>query len=85
MAPLNVAQGCLLIAFVRLGEGVSEKDIQLGKLYTVSTIHPCGGVLQPGGILNSIGIGKDGGYAEFAALDANLLVPVVCSLVPTIF
>ncbi|KAI0636284.1 GroES-like protein [Trametes polyzona] len=65
---------------VLLGDGVS--GIDLGTLYAIHAILPCVTGLPP--ILNSDGIGMNGGYAEYVAVDQRQLVPVPDGLAPEI-
>ena len=55
------------------------KGIEKGKLYAVYAPVPHSHDLLTGfpPFLDSIGIGENGGYAEYLAVDASELVPVV--------
>lgn len=63
----------MLTSVYRLGDNVPA--ITLGSLYAVHAILPCATGLPP--ILNSDGIGMNGGYAEYVVVDQRQLVPVV--------
>ncbi|KAL1949901.1 hypothetical protein VTO73DRAFT_8782 [Trametes versicolor] len=65
---------------VKLGDNVT--GITLGSLYAVHAILPCATGLPP--ILNSDGIGMNGGYAEYVVVDQRQLVPVPDGLAPEI-
>ena len=61
----------------RIGKDV--KGIEKGKLYAVYIPVPHSHDLIKGfpPFLDSIGIGRNGGYAEYLAVNATALVPVV--------
>ncbi|KAF9016285.1 GroES-like protein [Hymenopellis radicata] len=61
----------------RLGEGVDPHKAKLGKLYTIITLTPCvRGLMGLPAIFNSVGIGRDGGYADYVVVPQDQLVPV---------
>ena len=61
----------------RLGENV--KNIARGKLYAVHDFLAHGGHPLPGAtpFLDSVGLGENGGFAEYLVFDAANLVVVV--------
>ncbi|KAI0763324.1 GroES-like protein [Trametes elegans] len=66
---------------VELGEGV--EGIEIDKLYALHAIVPCAkGSLPP--IDDSTGIGFNGGFAEYVAVDHRQLVPVPYGLSPEV-
>ncbi|KAL7281273.1 hypothetical protein ACG7TL_004582 [Trametes sanguinea] len=68
----------------RLGEQVT--GITVGQLYGIWDGVPCAACMATGlpPALNSIGLGVNGGYAEYLAVDATELVPVPDGLAPEI-
>ncbi|OSD03995.1 GroES-like protein [Trametes coccinea BRFM310] len=67
---------------VQLGEQVT--GITVGQLYGIWDGVPCAACMATGlpPALNSIGLGVNGGYAEYLAVDATELVPVPDGLAP---
>ncbi|KAJ7156301.1 chaperonin 10-like protein [Mycena filopes] len=62
---------------VKLGSKVDEHIAKKGKLYSVLIADGCTHGLAGGPALNNtFGIGNDGGYAEYAIVTADMLVPV---------
>ncbi|KAJ7644866.1 hypothetical protein FB45DRAFT_862117 [Roridomyces roridus] len=63
---------------VKLGSNVDNKDIHIGKLYSVlagdSGTHGLKGIPV---VFNSLGVGNDGAYAEYFIARFDLLVPVL--------
>ncbi|KAI9001481.1 GroES-like protein [Trametes punicea] len=68
---------------VKLGSGV--EDIEVGRLYAVHTIVPCakGSVTTPP-IVQSLGLGLNGGYAEYLVVERRQLVPVPEGIPPAV-
>jgi propanol-preferring alcohol dehydrogenase len=66
---------------VALGAAVSPREVKVGKLYAVFAIAPCVTCMRPPPTTESLfagfGVGQNGGYAEYAVVKANQLVPVV--------
>ena len=62
----------------RIGQDVV--GIEIDKLYAVYAVVPHAMHLLPNfpPFLDSIGIGENGGYAEYLVVDASQLIPVVC-------
>ncbi|KAJ7101417.1 hypothetical protein B0H15DRAFT_769596 [Mycena belliarum] len=62
---------------VKLGAKVNGQTVQIGKLYSILTVDSCVHGLKGGPVLlNSLGIGRDGAYAEYIITTADTLVPV---------
>ena len=59
--------------------GKDVKDIEVGKLYAIWDVVAHGHHQLPGfpPFADSIGIGENGGFAEFIVADVSDLVPVV--------
>ncbi|KAJ6580723.1 chaperonin 10-like protein [Mycena capillaripes] len=70
---------------VKLGSKVDSHAIQKGQLYTIlpvdSQVRGANGVPA---IFNSLGIGKDGAYAEYIIVTADTLVPVPNGVPPQV-
>ncbi|KAJ7764921.1 hypothetical protein B0H16DRAFT_1413833 [Mycena metata] len=70
---------------VKLGSKVNKEVAQIGKLYSIlaadGCVHGAGGLPA---ILNTYGIGKDGGYAEYLIATADTLVPVPGGVPPEV-
>ncbi|KAI0833846.1 GroES-like protein [Trametes gibbosa] len=62
--------------------GLNVEGIRLGTLYAVHAIVPCAKGLPP--ILESDGIGMNGGYADYVVVNQRQLVPVPEGLAPEI-
>ncbi|KAJ6558309.1 hypothetical protein B0H19DRAFT_994190 [Mycena capillaripes] len=70
---------------VKLGSKVHSSIIQRGKLYVVLALDDCVRGLNGGAaLLNTIGSGKDGGYAEYIIVTADTLVPVPNGVSPEV-
>ncbi|KAI0356392.1 GroES-like protein [Trametes cingulata] len=70
---------------VQLGEGVT--DIELGRLYALYAMVGCAAYAKQGcgtSGINGLGLGLDGGLAEYIVCNADLLVPVPDGLAPEI-
>ncbi|KAJ7187020.1 chaperonin 10-like protein [Mycena filopes] len=70
---------------VKLGSKVDEQRAQIGKLYSILMVDGC--VHASNGfpaIASNIGLGKDGGYAEYFIATADLLVPVPDGVPPEV-
>jgi NADPH:quinone reductase-like Zn-dependent oxidoreductase len=53
--------------------------VQIGRLYSILALDSCVHGLNGGpAFLNALGLGRDGAYAEYIIVTADLLVPVVC-------
>ncbi|KAJ7278382.1 hypothetical protein C8J57DRAFT_163655 [Mycena rebaudengoi] len=62
---------------VKLGADVDSHKIQLGKLYSILLIDSCvHGMNGTPALLNGLGLGADGVYAEYVIATADALVPV---------
>lgn len=62
---------------VELGEGVDPTLVQKDKLYIVLPLTPCvHGLTGLPAALNSIGVGKDGGFAEYVTVTVDQLIKV---------
>ncbi|KAJ7116704.1 chaperonin 10-like protein [Mycena epipterygia] len=69
---------------IKLGAKVDPK-IQKGKLYSIRFLDSCTHGLNGGSaLLNSIGVGKDGMYAEYIITTADTLVPVPAGVAPEV-
>ncbi|KAJ7764922.1 chaperonin 10-like protein [Mycena metata] len=70
---------------VKLGSKVDEQLAQKGKLYSIlaadGCIHGANGVPA---ILNTYGLGRDGGYAEYFIATPDTLVPVPSGVPPEV-
>jgi NADPH:quinone reductase-like Zn-dependent oxidoreductase len=70
----------------RLGSKVDPQVVQKGKLYSILEADGCThGINGSPAFLNTIGLGKDGAYAEYIITTADTLVPVVSSKKATTF
>ncbi|KAI0359993.1 N-benzyl-3-pyrrolidinol dehydrogenase [Trametes cingulata] len=67
---------------VELGSEV--EGIVKGALYAIYDVVPCVAMNNLPPALNSIGIGRNGGYAEYIAVNAEELVPVPDGLAPEV-
>jgi NADPH:quinone reductase-like Zn-dependent oxidoreductase len=68
----------LIPGIYRLGSKVDGHKIQKGKLYSILLLDGhTHGANGGAAILNSLGIGKDGAYAEYVIAPEDALVPVV--------
>jgi hypothetical protein len=57
---------------------VDKHAVHIGKLYSVLEVDSCVHGLNGGpAIFNSLGIGRDGAYAEYMITTADTLAPVV--------
>lgn len=73
----------LLTEHLRLGDGVDHTEIKIGELYSVLMLDGCvHGINGAAAAFNGIGLGKDGGYADYVTVPAHLLVKVVRSFSP---
>ncbi|KAJ6552020.1 chaperonin 10-like protein [Mycena vulgaris] len=62
---------------VKLGPKVDPHVVQTGKLYSILALDSCvHGVNGGSALFNSLGIGRDGAYAEYIITTADTLVPV---------
>ncbi|KAJ7472076.1 hypothetical protein FB451DRAFT_1471289 [Mycena latifolia] len=62
---------------VKLGAEVDSQVVQIGKLYSILAFDSCVHGLKGGPVIfNSLGIGRDGAYAEYIITTADTLVPV---------
>ncbi|KAJ7472105.1 hypothetical protein FB451DRAFT_1090298 [Mycena latifolia] len=70
---------------IKLGAKVDAQAIQKGKLYSILLVDSCmHGVKGGPAALNSLGIGKDGAYAEYLITTADTLVPVPNGVPPAV-
>ncbi|KAJ7485078.1 hypothetical protein B0H11DRAFT_1806390 [Mycena galericulata] len=70
---------------VKLGAKVDKNVIQEGKLYSILLIDSCVHGVNGGPALNnSLGLGRDGGYAEYIITTADTLVPVPNGIPPEV-
>ncbi|KAJ7152927.1 hypothetical protein C8R46DRAFT_1302358 [Mycena filopes] len=70
---------------VKLGSKVDEHVAQKGKLYSILAADGCThGTGGAPAILNTIGLGKDGGYAEYFIATPDMLVPVPAGIPPEV-
>ncbi|KAJ6542031.1 chaperonin 10-like protein [Mycena vulgaris] len=62
---------------VKLGPKVDPHAVQTGKLYSILALDSCvHGVNGGSALFNSLGLGRDGAYAEYIITTADTLVPV---------
>ncbi|KAI0368691.1 N-benzyl-3-pyrrolidinol dehydrogenase [Pilatotrama ljubarskyi] len=64
--------------------GCEVEGIVKGGLYAIHDLVPCVAMNNLPPALNSIGIGRDGGYAEYIVVNAEELVPVPDGLAPEV-
>ncbi|KAJ7686176.1 hypothetical protein B0H17DRAFT_1072341 [Mycena rosella] len=70
---------------VKLGVKVDSHTVHLGKLYSILALDGCVHGLNGGtAVFNTLGIGKDGGYAEYLITTADKLVPVPNGVSPEV-
>ncbi|KAJ7186963.1 chaperonin 10-like protein [Mycena filopes] len=70
---------------VKLGSKVDEHVAQKGKLYSILAADGCThGTSGFPAILNTIGLGKDGGFAEYFIATPDMLVPVPSGVPPEV-
>ncbi|KAJ7828001.1 hypothetical protein B0H13DRAFT_1656560 [Mycena leptocephala] len=70
---------------VKLGSKVDNQVIQKGKLYSILLIDSCThGANGYPALLSSVGLGKDGTYAEYVITTADELVPVPDGVPPEV-
>ncbi|KAF7368802.1 alcohol dehydrogenase [Mycena venus] len=70
---------------VKLGSKVDSQAVEIGKLYSVLTADGCTHGINGGpALLDSIGLGKDGAYAQFLIVTQDLLVPVPDGVPPEV-
>ncbi|KAJ7152930.1 chaperonin 10-like protein [Mycena filopes] len=70
---------------VKLGSKVDEHVAQKGKLYSILAADGCThGTSGFPAILNTIGLGKDGGFAEYFIATSDMLVPVPSGVPPEV-
>jgi propanol-preferring alcohol dehydrogenase len=74
----TLAMGRTTCIIHRLGSKVDPQVVQKGKLYSILEADGCTHGINGGpALLNSLGLGKDGAYAEYVITTADTLVPVV--------
>ncbi|KAJ7654695.1 GroES-like protein [Mycena polygramma] len=62
---------------VKLGSKVDSAKVHIGQLYSILALDSCVHGLNGGpALFNAIGLGRDGGYAEYVITTADTLVPV---------
>ncbi|KAJ7857903.1 GroES-like protein [Mycena leptocephala] len=70
---------------VKLGSKVDSHTVQIGRLYSILALDSCVHGLNGGpAFLNALGLGRDGGYAEYIIVTADLLVPVPSGVPPEV-
>ncbi|KAJ7440230.1 N-benzyl-3-pyrrolidinol dehydrogenase [Mycena latifolia] len=70
---------------VKMGAKVDNHDVQIGKLYSILSLDSCIHGLNGGPALsNSLGLGRDGGFAEYIITTADTLVPVPNDVPPEV-
>ncbi|KAJ7472074.1 chaperonin 10-like protein [Mycena latifolia] len=70
---------------IKLGAKVDAQAVQKGKLYSILLADGCShGVKGGPALLNGLGIGKDGAYAEYLITTADTLVPVPNGVPPEV-
>ncbi|KAJ7910474.1 hypothetical protein B0H13DRAFT_2012154 [Mycena leptocephala] len=70
---------------VKLGSKVDPQVVQKGKLYSILEADGCTHGINGGpALLNSLGLGKDGAYAEYVITTADTLVPVPDGVSPEV-
>ncbi|KAJ7745589.1 hypothetical protein DFH07DRAFT_869662 [Mycena maculata] len=70
---------------IKLGPKVDSNTIRKGKLYSVSLVDGCMHSTNGTPVAeNTIGIGKDGAYAEYIIVTADMLVPVPDGVSPEV-
>ncbi|KAJ6580706.1 hypothetical protein B0H19DRAFT_930641 [Mycena capillaripes] len=70
---------------VKLGSKVDSHAIQMGQLYAILGVDSCVHGLNGGpAFFNSLGIGRDGAYAEYIIVTADTLVPVPNGVPPQV-
>ncbi|KAJ6501384.1 chaperonin 10-like protein [Mycena vulgaris] len=68
---------------VKLGAKVDGKAIQKEKLYCIFLVDSClQGMASASALFNTVGIGKDGSYAEYIIATEETLVPVPTGVPP---
>ncbi|KAJ7187004.1 chaperonin 10-like protein [Mycena filopes] len=70
---------------VKLGSKVDEQLAQKGKLYSILTVDGCvHGTKDFPALANTVGLGKDGSYAEYFIATPDMLVPVPDGVSPEV-
>ncbi|KAJ7192028.1 hypothetical protein GGX14DRAFT_380504 [Mycena pura] len=69
----------------KLGAKVDSRTVQIGKLYSIIGADSCvHGVNGGAALFNALGLGRDGGYAEYIIVTADTLVPVPDGVPPAV-
>ncbi|KAJ6471918.1 chaperonin 10-like protein [Mycena sanguinolenta] len=70
---------------VKLGSKVDSNAVRIGELYSILSFDSCTHGVKGGPALsNGLGIGRDGAYAEYVIVTADLLVPVPKNVSPEV-
>ncbi|KAJ7487156.1 chaperonin 10-like protein [Mycena latifolia] len=70
---------------VKMGAKVDKHAVQIGKLYSILALDSCIHGLNGGpALFNSLGLGRDGAFAEYIITTADTLVPVPNDVPPEV-
>ncbi|KAJ6471917.1 chaperonin 10-like protein [Mycena sanguinolenta] len=70
---------------VKLGSKVDSNAVRIGELYSILPLDSCThGVNGGPALFNALGIGRDGAYADYVIVTADMLVPVPNNVSPEV-